>query len=312
MSTIAPQVTTSTPRYLFAQSPAIRARAIFPIYAKTTVALVRAAYHHAPMKIRSKFLRSSWQCTWRCKNVWCKSSAFSSHSADHHRPNFHIWHIYIGCYLALGLGLGAGTFALSDDDHRSVRDARRVFAHRLKKSVRSQEHHLVYRVVEHGSRGDHGRSGPQRSGRARSFGGRCARAHSRCHHACSVDAARTACDPVKHGLVASFNRPGGNVTVVSPNSTALGAKRLGLLHDLVPGAALIGHLVNPNSPDRDGQLRDAEEAARTLGWQIHVVYAGTEGDIDAGFASLVRQKAGALLVSSDPFFDTRRDQIVAL
>jgi putative ABC transport system substrate-binding protein len=113
-------------------------------------------------------------------------------------------------------------------------------------------------------------------------------------------------------LVASFNRPGGNVTVVSPSSTVLGAKRLGLLHDLVPGAALIGHLVNPNSPDRDVQLRDAEEAARTLGWQIHVVYAGTERDIDAGFASLVRQKAGALLVSSDPFFDTRRDQIVAL
>src|SRR5215471_1894279 len=121
-----------------------------------------------------------------------------------------------------------------------------------------------------------------------------------------------ASDPVKHGLVASFNRPGGNVTVVSPSSTVLGAKRLGLLHDLVPGAALIGHLVNPNSPDRDGQLRDAEEAARTLGWQIHVVYAGTERDIDAGFAGLVRQKAGALLVSSDPFFDTRRDQIVAL
>ena len=119
-------------------------------------------------------------------------------------------------------------------------------------------------------------------------------------------------DPVKHGLVASFNRPGGNVTVVSPGSTVLGAKRLGLLHDLVPGAALIGHLVNPNSPDRDVQLRDAEEAARTLGWQIHVVYAGTERDIDAGFAGLVRQKAGALLVSSDPFFDTRRDQIVAL
>src|SRR6516162_3667434 len=119
-------------------------------------------------------------------------------------------------------------------------------------------------------------------------------------------------EPVKHGLVASFNRPGGNVTAVSPGSTVLSAKRLGLLHDLIPRAALIGHLVNPNSPDRDVQLRDAEEAARTLGWQIHVVYAGTERDIDAGFAGLVRQKAGALLVSSDPFFDTRRDQIVAL
>jgi putative ABC transport system substrate-binding protein len=119
-------------------------------------------------------------------------------------------------------------------------------------------------------------------------------------------------DPVKHGLVASFNRPGGNVTVVSSGSTALSAKRLGLLHDLVPRAALIGHLVNPNSPDRDVQLQDAEEAARTLGWQIYVVYASTERDIDAGIASLVRQKAGALLASADPFFDTRRDQIVAL
>ena len=121
-----------------------------------------------------------------------------------------------------------------------------------------------------------------------------------------------ASDPVKHGLVASFNRPGGNVTVVSPGSTLLSAKRLGLLHDLVPGATVIGHLVNSNSPDRDVQLQDAEEAARTLGRQIHVVYASTERDIDAGFASLVRRRADALLVSSDPFFDTRRDQIVAL
>src|SRR5262249_17502690 len=174
------------------QSPVIRARAIFPIYAKTTVALVRVACHHASMKIRSKFLRASWQCTWRCKNVGCKSSAFSSHSADRHRSNFHIWHIYIGCSLALGLGLGTGTFPLSNDDHWSVCDAGRVFAHRLKKSLRSQEPHLVHRMVERGSRGDHGGSGPQRSGRARSFGGRCARAHSRCDHTCGVDAARTA------------------------------------------------------------------------------------------------------------------------
>src|SRR5215831_12118460 len=192
MSTIAPQITTPTRRYFFAQSPVIRARAIFPIYAKTTVALVRAACHHAPMKIRSKFLRASWQCTWRCKNVGCKSSAFSSHSADRHRSNFHIWHIYIGYSLALGLGLGTGTFALPDDDPWSVCDAGRVFAHRLKKSLRSQEPHLVHRMVERGSRGNHGRSGPQRSGRAWSFGGRCACAHSRCDHTCSVDAADNA------------------------------------------------------------------------------------------------------------------------
>jgi len=79
-------------------------------------------------------------------------------------------------------------------------------------------------------------------------------------------------DPVKHGLVASFNRPGGNVTVVSPGSTVLGAKRLGLLHDLIPRAALSGHLVNPNSPDRDVELRDAEEAARTLGISRRTIY----------------------------------------
>lgn len=119
-------------------------------------------------------------------------------------------------------------------------------------------------------------------------------------------------DPVKHGLVASFNRPGGNVTAVSPLSALLGAKRLGLLRDLVPAATLVGHLVNPRSPDHDVQLRDAEEAARTLGRRIHVVYASSERDIEAGFASLVRQRAGALLASADPFFDTRRDQIVAL
>src|SRR6516165_10338006 len=85
-----------------------------------------------------------------------------------------------------------GTFALSHDDHRSVRDAGRVFAHRRKKSLRSQEPHLVHRVVERGSRGDHGGSGPQRPGRARSSAGRCASAYSRGDRTCSVDAARTA------------------------------------------------------------------------------------------------------------------------
>src|SRR5262249_11114509 len=101
---------------------------------------------------------------------------------------FHIWHIYVGCYLALGLGLGARTFALSDDDHRSVRDTGRVFAHRLKKSLRSQEPHLVHCVVERGSWSDHGNPVPLRSCRARSFSRRCACAHSRCDYSCSVDA----------------------------------------------------------------------------------------------------------------------------
>src|SRR5262249_3798532 len=87
------------------------------------------------------------------------------------------------------LGLGTGTFALSDDDYWSVRDAGRVLARRLAKSLRLQEPNLVHRVVERGSWGDHGHSGPHRSCRARSFGGRCACAYSRCDRTCSVDAA---------------------------------------------------------------------------------------------------------------------------
>ena len=119
-------------------------------------------------------------------------------------------------------------------------------------------------------------------------------------------------DPVKHGLVASFNRPGGNITAISPSNTVLSAKRLGLLRELVPRGTPIGLLVNPKFPDGLLQLKDTEEAARTLGQTIHVVNASSEGDIEAAFAKLVQQRVGALLASADPFFDTRRDQIVAL
>jgi putative tryptophan/tyrosine transport system substrate-binding protein len=119
-------------------------------------------------------------------------------------------------------------------------------------------------------------------------------------------------DPVKHGLVASFNRPGGNITAVSPDSSLLSAKRLELLRQLVPTATLIGVLLNPTFPDSATQLEGVKEAARKLGGQIHVVNASSEHEIDTAFANLSQQGIGALVSGVDPFFDTRRDQIVAL
>ena len=121
-----------------------------------------------------------------------------------------------------------------------------------------------------------------------------------------------ASDPVKSGLVASFNRPGGNITVVSPSSTLLSSKRLGLLRELVPTATLIGVLVNPKYPDSATQLEDIEGAAHEIGAQIRTVNASSEQEIDAAFASLSQQGVGALVSGVDPFFDTRRDQIIAL
>jgi putative ABC transport system substrate-binding protein len=121
-----------------------------------------------------------------------------------------------------------------------------------------------------------------------------------------------ASDPVKSGLVASFNRPGDNITVVSPSSTLVSSKRLGLLRELVPTATLIGVLVNPKYPDSATQLEDIEGAAREIGAQIRTVTANNEQEIDAAFTSLSQQGIGALISGSDPFFDTRRDQIIAL
>jgi putative tryptophan/tyrosine transport system substrate-binding protein len=121
-----------------------------------------------------------------------------------------------------------------------------------------------------------------------------------------------ASDLVKIGLVASFNRPGGNVTGISTSGSQLSAKRLELLRELVPTATLIGVLLNPTLPDTATQLEDVEEAARTLGAQIRILNASNEQDIAAAFASLSRQGIGALISGTDPFFDTRRDQIIAL
>ena len=119
-------------------------------------------------------------------------------------------------------------------------------------------------------------------------------------------------DPVKSGLVASLNRPGGNVTGVSLFSGELEAKRLEMLHELIPAAAEIAMLVNPNFPGSDTQLRDAQKAARTLGLQLHVLKASSERDFDTAFATLVQRRAGALVVGADAFFLGQRDQIVAL
>ena len=117
-------------------------------------------------------------------------------------------------------------------------------------------------------------------------------------------------DPVKSGLVASLNRPGGNVTGVSVFIGQLGAKQLGLLHEVVPKALVIGVLLNSN--DAELQLRELQEAAGTSRQQIRVVSASTERDIDTVFANLVQHGADALYVGNDPFLLSRRDQIVAL
>jgi putative tryptophan/tyrosine transport system substrate-binding protein len=119
-------------------------------------------------------------------------------------------------------------------------------------------------------------------------------------------------DPVDDGLVASFNRPGGNVTGVTFISAALAPKRLELLHEVVPGAGVIGVLVNPNSPLAQIQLSDLQAAARISGQRIYVANAGSELEFEAAFAALVQQSVGALLVSTDPLFGSGRDRLVAL
>jgi putative ABC transport system substrate-binding protein len=119
-------------------------------------------------------------------------------------------------------------------------------------------------------------------------------------------------DPVKVGLVASLNRPGGNITGVHMLILGLGAKRLGLLHELMPAVNPVGILVNPNFADAQTQLRDVEDAAQSLGLKLVVEKAGTEFEFETAFADLARQKAGAILVIADPFFTSQRVEIAAL
>jgi putative ABC transport system substrate-binding protein len=122
----------------------------------------------------------------------------------------------------------------------------------------------------------------------------------------------TGLDPVEEGLVTSLNRPGGNVTGATFLSGLLGAKRLGLLRDLVPGADVIALLVNPNTNVGQAQTKDVQEAARALGQSLVVLHGGSDESIDASFAALTQQHVAALMVGADPFFDTRRDRLIAL
>lgn len=122
----------------------------------------------------------------------------------------------------------------------------------------------------------------------------------------------TGADPIKFGFVASFNRPGGNITGIYLVLTALAEKRLALVHEMMPKAALIALLVNPKSPVAEPQTRDAQAAARALGLKLSVLNAVAESDFDKVFATLVQQHADALMVSADPLFASRPEQLVAL
>jgi putative tryptophan/tyrosine transport system substrate-binding protein len=119
-------------------------------------------------------------------------------------------------------------------------------------------------------------------------------------------------DPVRLGVVASFNRPGGNATGIYALAAALEGKRAELLHELIPKAATIALLVDPNHPSAETQSRQMQEAARSLGLNLLILNAGTAGDIDAVFARLVRERVGALVVSASGFFFFLRAQLVAL
>jgi putative tryptophan/tyrosine transport system substrate-binding protein len=122
----------------------------------------------------------------------------------------------------------------------------------------------------------------------------------------------TAGDPVQIGLVASMNRPGGNVTGATGLGVELVSKRLELAHELVPTATVIAALINPNNTQAEPQLRDLQAAARTLGLKLHVVHASTERDFDTVFANLAQLRPGALVIGIDGFFISRNEQLAAL
>jgi putative ABC transport system substrate-binding protein len=119
-------------------------------------------------------------------------------------------------------------------------------------------------------------------------------------------------DPVKAGLVASFSRPGGNVTGFTLWTNEMESKRLGLLRELVPGVPLIGVLVNPRFPPTEQELLDLEPAAKAVNQKLFVARANDDAELDAALASFVEQRVGALLVTAAPFFDTRLARIVGL
>jgi putative tryptophan/tyrosine transport system substrate-binding protein len=117
--------------------------------------------------------------------------------------------------------------------------------------------------------------------------------------------------PVKLGLVASLNRPGGNVTGVSFLGELMESKRLGLLHEMVPQADAVAVLLDPTNPVIDTQSRELDYAAQALGLRLDVNRASTDGDLDTAFAAIGKARAGALLIGSGPFFDLKREKVVA-
>jgi putative tryptophan/tyrosine transport system substrate-binding protein len=119
-------------------------------------------------------------------------------------------------------------------------------------------------------------------------------------------------DPIAMGLVGSLNRPGGNLTGVSSLNVEVTPKRLEILHELVPAAAVIAVLVNPTSPTADSQLRNLQAAAGVLGLQLHVLHASIVRDLDTVFVTLLQLRAGGLVVASDGFFGTHGEQLAAL
>jgi putative tryptophan/tyrosine transport system substrate-binding protein len=119
-------------------------------------------------------------------------------------------------------------------------------------------------------------------------------------------------DPVEAGLVASFNRPGGNATGASMLFLELGPKQLETLQELVPKIAVIAVLVNPTFVSAEKEVKDALASGRALGKQVHIVTASSEGEFDTAFRDLVKQRAGALMVAPDPFFFSRREHLVTV
>jgi len=118
-------------------------------------------------------------------------------------------------------------------------------------------------------------------------------------------------DPVKSGLVASLNQPGGNLTGVSFFTNQMESKRLGLLHEIAPKAELIGVLLNPNNPFFENQTKDVESASRALGLKSDIQRASNEHDIAAAFSAFAQQRAGAVLVGADPYFNSQRSLVIA-
>jgi ABC-type uncharacterized transport system substrate-binding protein len=119
-------------------------------------------------------------------------------------------------------------------------------------------------------------------------------------------------DPIQAGLVASLNRPGGNLTGVTTLGVELGPKRLELLHELVPTASIVALIVNPTNRSSEIQVSDVQAAARALGLELQVLHASTEREIDSAFAALTPLRAGALVIAPESFFNSRSEQLAAL